>query len=264
VAPHAVDAALRLLGVIAARGAHVRARDIRAAEFRAAIADRLIDAAPPPARAAAQPLGLHPLRDGSSALGLALAFGHADAATLTALVAAAREAGAQGLRTAPGRALLLVGLALEQAPALAAAAEKLGFVVRADDPSRHIAACAGAPVCASAAIPTRTLAPLLFDALAPLLDGSLVVHLSGCSKGCAHARAAALTIVGTPDACAVTLDGLARDTPSAFISADTLPSRLADLGQAVARQRRPGDSAADALRRLGAPGVVAVLQDPEA
>jgi precorrin-3B synthase len=41
------------------------------------------------------------------------------------------------------------------------------------------------------------------------------VHLSGCSKGCAHPGPAALTLVG-PDR--VILNGRANDTPSATIS----------------------------------------------
>ena len=45
------------------------------------------------------------------------------------------------------------------ASSFAAAAEALGFIVRADDPRRHVVACAGAPICASAHIAARAIAP---------------------------------------------------------------------------------------------------------
>ena len=44
---------------------------------------------------------------------------------------------------------------------------------------------------------------------APTFD----IHISGCAKGCAHAEPAALTVVGTPDGCALIADGSARDAP---------------------------------------------------
>ena len=53
---------------------------------------------------------------------------------------------------------------------------------------------------------------------APQLDGAFTIHISGCAKGCAHAAPAALTVVGTPDGCALIADGSARDAPFAMVA----------------------------------------------
>lgn len=262
---HAVEATVRLLAVIAARGREARARDMIRSEgtdaLRAAIVDCLTDAPAPPVRPPAEPVGSHRLRDGRVAAGLGLAFGHTDAAALRHLVEVAEAAGADCIRTAPGRALLVVGFAPAMAPALGAAAERLGFIVRPDDPRRHVAACSGMPLCASAQMPTRALAPAIATAAASLLDGSLTVHLSGCAKGCAHGRAAALTIVGDRRGCGIVVNGSACDTPLGTTSADALPSGLARLAGEVERARRPGEPATDTLSRLGVARIVALLQE---
>jgi precorrin-3B synthase len=266
VAPeHAIEAAMRLLAAIAARGQDARARDIVRGEgmgaLRAAAADLLTDAPPSPARTAAEPIGTHPLVGGLVASGLGLAFGHTDASALGQLIDAAKIAGARGVRATPGRALLIVGLAPAMAPAVGAAAERLGFIVRPADPRRHIAACSGMPLCASARAPTRTLAPAIATAATSLLDGSLTVHLSGCAKGCAHARAAALTLVGEPGGYGVAVNGSACDRPVGAVAADALPSCLARLAREVERACRPDERAADTLSRLGAARIVAILQE---
>jgi precorrin-3B synthase len=262
---HAVEAAMRLLAIVAARGREARAQELIRGEglgvLRAAIADLLTDAPAPPARAPTEPIGTHRLRNGHLAVGLGLAFGHTDAIALGQLVDAAEGAGADGIRTAPGRALLVVGIAPTRAPALRARAERLGLIARPDDPRRHVAACSGMPLCAAAQIPTRALAPAVATAAAALLDGSLTIHLSGCAKGCAHARAALLTIVGDRTGCGVVLNGSARDAPFGSILADALPAGLAQLAGEVERTRRPSELAADTLARLGRARIAALVQE---
>jgi precorrin-3B synthase len=152
-----------------------------------------------------------------------LAFGHADAAVLEQLIVAANAAGAIGFRAAPGRALMAIGLPLHTASAFAVAADKLGFITQADDPRCQVIACAGAPVCGSAHIASRSLAPLIAGAAA------CTVHVSGCAKGCAHAAPAALTIVGTPDGCALVANGSARDAPFAIVPVGELPAAIANF-----------------------------------
>jgi precorrin-3B synthase len=233
-----VETAVRLLDVITQRGRERRARDILAAEgiagFRSAISSLLISARPresgDPAldsrlrgneRRMASPIGLHRLRDGSLACGIGLAFGHTDARSLGRLVEAAAAAGASGFRAAAGRTLMTIGLTAEAAPGFVIAAEQLGFIVRADDPRRHVIACAGAPVCASAHIASRALAPLIAE------KAECTVHISGCAKGCAHAAPAALTIVGTAAGCALVADGSARDAPFAMVPTGELTAAIA-------------------------------------
>jgi precorrin-3B synthase len=266
VAPeHAVEAVMRLLAVLATYGRDARARDlirsVGTGALRAAAADLLTEAPAPRARPPIEPIGTHRLHDGLAACGFGLPFGHTDATALRQLVEAAESAGAGGIRTAPGRALLIVGIAPAMASALNATAERLGFIGCPADPRRHIAACSGMPLCASAQAPTRTLGPAIATAAAPLLDGSLAVHLSGCAKGCAHARGAALTIVGEPGGCGVVVNGAACDRPLVTVATDALPSSLAQLAREVEHARRPGEQAADTLSRLGAARIVAILQE---
>ena len=220
--------------------------------FQSAVADLLIEAPAPAPRPASEPIGIHPLCDGRLGLGIGLAFGHTDAQALDALIEAARRAGACGLRTASGRVLLVIGLAADTSPELAARVESLGFITRPDDPRRNVVACAGAPICAAAEIPARALGPLICGAAAPLLDGSLTIHVSGCPKGCAHPGAAGLTIVGSQNGCGLIIDGSARDRPGATIAAETLPAGLGRIVGEVARANRPGETSADTFARLGA------------
>jgi precorrin-3B synthase len=260
---NAVETVTRLLETIARHGPQARARDLIRLQgpgaFRTAIADLLIEAPGPSARPASDAIGIHPLHDARLALGIGLAFGHTDADALDGLIAAAGRAGASGLRTAPGRALLIIGLPAETARALAAKAESLGFITRRDDPRRNVVACAGAPICAAAEIPARVLAPLISSAAAGLLDGSLTVHVSGCPKGCAHPRPSGLTIVGQQSGCGLIVGGSARDHPGATIAASALPSGFARIAQEVARFGRPEETSADRLARLGAAQVATIF-----
>jgi precorrin-3B synthase len=230
-----VEAVRRLLEIIARHGRTARARDIvaadGAAQFAAALAGLVIAPNHSGARKLtrlADPISRHLLRDGSFAFGVGLAFGHADAATLERLAQAANNCGAAGIRAVPDRALLVVGLTDQTVPTVAAEAERLGFVVRGDDPRRYVVACAGAPVCAAAHIAARTLAPTVAEAARAHLDRDFRIHISGCAKGCAYAGAASLTVVGRHDGCAVIANGSVRDTAVALVAANELPWAIAE------------------------------------
>jgi precorrin-3B synthase len=210
-----------------------------AGAFVAAIRDFAIPAHPRESgneRTPSSPIGLHRLRDGSLACGVGLAFGHADTVALEELVEAAAVAGANGLRAAPGRALLAIGLEPPAISTFINAAGRLGFIVRDDDPRRRVVACAGAPICASAHIASRALAPVIAEQAAPVFDGAGTIHISGCSKGCAHSAAAALTVVGTPDGCALMANGTTTDAPFAIVPASELLVAMA--GHARGQKRR--------------------------
>jgi precorrin-3B synthase len=238
-----VEAAWRLLGLLAARGHHARARDMVAAEGAAIFREALsthpallwspvptgddqtrLDRKEPGHDAPV--LALHRLRDGSLACGIGLPFGHAETGAFERLADAAATAGACGFRAAPDRALLAIGLSKQSAADFVAAAEQLGFVTRADDPRRRVLACAGAPLCASAYLATRAIAPQIAAAAAPYLAGHSTIHISGCAKGCAHAAAAALTVVGSSGDCALVANGSARDAPFAAIPVKDLPTAI--------------------------------------
>ena len=88
--------------------------------------------------------------------------------------------------------------------------------------------CAGAPLCASAFIAARAIAPDIAVAAAPYLSDGLTIHLSGCAKGCAHPGAAPLTVVGTSGDCGLIANGAAHDAPFAAAPLRELPDVIAD------------------------------------
>lgn len=236
--PDCFKATVRLLEVIVQGGRGARARDVLAIEgiaaFHSAVADLLI--ADVPASVVPRPreaIGVHQLLGNhSSAYGVGLTFGHADAALLKYLTEAARSVGAYGLQTA-SRVLLMIGVAQDAFSEFAMDAKRLGFIVRADDRHRHIVACAGAPFCASAQIASRTMAPMLAEAAAPHLDGAFKIHISGCAKGCAHSAPAALTVIGTSSGCALVANGSTRDAPFATVATNELPAAVAEIARGI-------------------------------
>jgi precorrin-3B synthase len=223
-----------ILKVIATYGPAARAADVLArdgvAVFRAVAA---VEPAPaPPPRRPAEMIGPHAMRDAAMALGIGLPFGHIHAAALAELVRASAHHGARALRPAPDRTLLVTGVPARNAGGLITAAERLGFVVQADDPRRRIAACPGAPACASGLIPARTLAAAVAPLLAPTLKpehNGVLFHISGCPKGCAHPGPAALTLAGTPQGCGVIHHGSARTAPRRYIDPTSLGDEIARL-----------------------------------
>jgi precorrin-3B synthase len=232
----AVTTVLRILSLIATRGCTGRAADILESDGIEAFHSVLdgIETGPRPLpRAAADPIGRRPLRDGFFALGIALPFGHAHADTLARLAQAAAAFGVGSLRPAPDRALLLIGVCEESAAPLTAAAEQLGFIVRTDDPRRRIVACPGKPACASGSIAARALAA---DLARQLSAQGEALHISGCSKGCAHPAAAALTVVGTERGCGIVRHGSASATPNYHVEPAKLIGeivRIVETGEAV-------------------------------
>jgi precorrin-3B synthase len=262
VEPHeALEAVLQVLAAIANRGAGARARDFAndadLHALRASLVNVFGNEPPPNLKPPAEPIGIHPLSDGQVALGAALAFGYTEASVLKRFAQAAARCGATGVQPAPGRALLCLGLNAAAANDCFAAAATAGFVVQPDDPRRYVVACAGAPACGFAKLATRTLAPAIARAARPLLDGSMVIHLSGCAKGCAHPGAAALTLIG-PDRLVVR--GRAGDAPHGITSATDF---IAGLPRLHAERRRSHDHpecSADMVSRLGSAGVLAAMR----
>ena len=72
--------------------------------------------------------------------------------------------------------------------------QALGLIADATDPRLNIFACVGAPSCQSASVDARGDAARLAATLGATRDDTL--HVSGCSKSCAHRGAASLTLVG--------------------------------------------------------------------
>ncbi len=219
-----VEELLRRIGNL---GPTARAKDLtsnpRIAEVRRWFSGSVIDGPAPDPRPPAETVGLFRLATDNVARGFALPFGHTTAGSLRRFARAAADNGASSIRPAAGRSLLVVGLPQTSEHRLCQAAVAEDFVVDPHDPRRHVVACAGAPACASAELPTRQLAPEVARVIRSWAGTSNIVHLSGCSKGCAHPGPAALTLAG-PDR--LILNGRASDTAHATISSAGL---LADI-----------------------------------
>ena len=132
---------------------------------------------------------------GEFGLCLALPFGQIQARSL-------REIAVAPLRLTPWRSVLL-----EDVTALPALPE--GLISDAADPLLRVAACTGAPGCASASVVTRTIA----RELAPLIPAGCTLHVSGCAKGCAHPGATDLTATGEDGRFDLVQDGPAGGMP---------------------------------------------------
>jgi precorrin-3B synthase len=106
------------------------------------------------------------------------------------------------LRVTPWRMMLIEGAA--KAPEIS------NLITDPHDSLLRVVACTGAPGCPQALGATRPFAA----ALAARLPQGTLAHVSGCTKGCAHPSAAALTLVarrsGTFD---LIHDGKASDLP---------------------------------------------------
>ena len=137
-----------------------------------------------------------------------LEFGQLQADTLAAL----STLGA--LRMTPWQMLLINGL--QHAPKIS------GLVTQAHDARLRVVACTGAPGCLQAAAATRPLA----RALAPSVPAGQLLHVSGCSKGCAHPPAT-LTLVATPAGFNLIRHGTAASPPDLLaLPPETIASHL--------------------------------------
>jgi precorrin-3B synthase len=220
-----------LLAVIAAHGALTRARDVSDVNaFASAVRDWLESSVAVSSRKRAQTIGLHGLKDGRCAVGIALPFGQARALDLIALTQIARANGAAWLATAPERTLLIGPIGEMTGFALATAADTLGFVVDARDSRRRVVACPGAPACNSGLIPARKLAAEIAESL-PASEGGIAVHVSGCAKGCAHPAHAPLTAVGTGRGYGFVHDGTARGEPEGYVEPHELLGMALSAGE---------------------------------
>lgn len=148
---------------------------------------------------------------GHSAAGLLVAveFGQILATTLTAFAAIGP------LRMTPWRMVLIEGA--QAIPDLE------GLITDPADPLLNVVACPGAPRCAQGHIETRMLA----RQLAPSAPVGGVLHVSGCSKGCAHPRSATVTVTGAQGGLNLIHNGRASDPPKRFgLTPDALKKAL--------------------------------------
>ncbi len=146
-------------------------------------------------------------------VGVAAPFGRLTADQLDVLAQKAGQCGAAELRLTPWRAILVPGLLAEAASDLAQACGFAGLVVDPADPRLWVAACTGAPGCHRGTTPVLDDAARLSARLGLGRSGRVILHVSGCSKGCAHAGKAPMTLVAENGRYNLVVDGRASDRP---------------------------------------------------
>ncbi len=148
---------------------------------------------------------------------LGVPFGKMEAKGFSALVT---NSGARAVRVTPWRMLLLENAGEIEGEGEGADAGG-DFITSSDDRLLSVSACPGAPFCSSASVETRKTA----RRLAPFVNGTL--HVSGCAKGCARPRPAAVTLIGREGLFDLVSNGHSWDAPQETgLSARALLSRL--------------------------------------
>jgi sulfite reductase beta subunit-like hemoprotein len=147
-------------------------------------------------------------------LGVGLPFGRMVAEDLAQLASAVAWAGGRELRLTPWRAILVAVPSVQAARALSTGLASHAFIFNPDDPRRRIAACPGAPSCECGTTRVRDDAASLAATIAAMPGNGTVLHVSGCEKGCAHPRKAAVTLVARCGRYDLILNGSASDVPA--------------------------------------------------
>jgi precorrin-3B synthase len=182
-------------------------------------------------------LGVHPL--GVTAfVGVGLPYGRITAEDVAELASIAAVDGARDLRLTPWRAILLPVPSLSAAHAVSAGLVGRSFIRDPDDPVRRIAACPGAPSCERGTVPVRSDAACLAAEIAGVPGCGIVLHVSGCEKGCAHPRPATVTLVGRNGRYDLVRDGIASGSPA--LRNMTLDQAAQQVRHIVASQPRGG------------------------
>ena len=213
-----------------------------AAIFAAAglAADAVI--APPRAEAPSATVGVLALGE-RAGVGAAPPFGRMRAEAFAELARAARVERASGLRLTPWRTIVAVGLEASRAPRLAKQLAALGFIVAPDDPRLGVVVCPGAPACAQAVADVQADARE-FAELLPRARG-ILLHVSGCAKGCARASPAPLTLVAKPGGYDLVIDGRAGDAADASWPIHRPSRRAGEIPQRGPRRVTPLDYVKD-------------------
>ena len=163
-----------------------------------------------PARLA-EALGAHAYRK-TIVVGVAAPFGDMDSTAFSTLIGQAHRSGAEGLRLAPWRTLFFTGVPPRGAASLVKEAAKLGFILEAGDRRLRVASCPGAPACLHGVQALREDASR-WATLLPAGEG-VILHVSGCAKGCARPIPTAATLVATEAGYDLVVAGRATDDPA--------------------------------------------------
>lgn len=137
-------------------------------------------------------IGIYPQAEPARvAVGAVVPLGRLDAATLAIVAQLAEEQGDGTLRLTPWQSLLLPNVPVERAATVMTALQAAGLICSAEQPLAQMVACTGSAGCAKGLADTKA------DALqlATGLVASQAVHLSGCTRSCAAAHVAPVTLL---------------------------------------------------------------------
>jgi precorrin-3B synthase len=155
-------------------------------------------------------IGVDDIGLGRVCVGIGLPFGAFAAKDLRHLAHAVDRLGGHEIRLTPWRSVLVpLASAADAHSLLLSMQEETSFIVDAANPLLRVAACVGAPACARATTDVRGDAAQL----APRVPNGRMLHVSGCGKGCAHPKSAAVTLVGREGRYDLVRGGAAGDAP---------------------------------------------------
>jgi precorrin-3B synthase len=154
---------------------------------------------------------------------------------LVRLAETAQAFGITDIRPAPLRSLLPICPDTTSTERLRTIAAELGFIT-GEDIRASIAACPGAPACASGRIAARRIAEEVAGLLGDDAAHLPPIHVSGCAKGCARPAPAAITVVGVDSGAALVVDGTSRAKPLAYRSGNGLAEAVAAAARAYRRE----------------------------
>jgi precorrin-3B synthase len=140
-------------------------------------------------------LGIYP-QDvaGLVSVGGAAPLGRLDASMLRAVAKLAAEWGDGTLRLTPWQSLLLPNIHRDHAANVLTGLQAAGLICSPEQPLAHLIACTGSACCGKGLADTKADA-LLLAARLEHLDLKLAVHLTGCSRSCAAAHVAPVTLL---------------------------------------------------------------------
>ena len=255
----AAEAVTALLALIAEHGRLARGRTLPVEEAQRAVA-ALVRADDGFVAGTALPRTITALKDGRCAARVTLGCAAANGVALARLAEVARARGIDEFRLAPDHALIALAADKAAAREFLTDAAGLGFITDERDARLKISACIGSEGCASGRVPARAIAARLAAREPEFFDGSFELHVSGCAKGCAHPRAALLTLVGGEAGCGLVIGATAGDKPLAQFGADGIEPAMTRLAALWRDNRALGETVAACFKRLGDAAIAAAVR----
>jgi precorrin-3B synthase len=127
----------------------------------------------------------------------------------------ASTSGVTELRLTPWRTIIVANVSSERVESLEAELQGSRFILHANDPRLAVAGCPGAPACRSATTPVQQDAERFIELFSRLAPTDVVLHVSGCAKGCACSSSTPFTLVGNAGLYDLVENGTAGDRPVA-------------------------------------------------